>query len=208
MTPADLAAVIRAALIAVLAERGADTSVVPETVTVERPRNPEHGDYATNVALQLAKKTGSAPRDLAQALADTLAQDPGIESAEIAGPGFLNIRLDSGAQGSLVATVLEKGERYGYGDAMDGRRVNLEFVSANPTGPIHLGGTRWAAVGDALGRVLEASGAEVTREYYFNDHGAQIDRFSRSLAAAARGEETPEDGYAGAYIQDLSLIHI
>ncbi|MGN0102446.1 MAG: arginine--tRNA ligase, partial [Dietzia sp.] len=204
MTPADLAAVIRAALIAVLAERGADTSVVPETVTVERPRNPEHGDYATNIALQLAKKIGSAPRDLAQSLADALAEDPGIASADIAGPGFLNIRLDSGAQGSLVATVLEKGERYGHGDAMAGRRVNLEFVSANPTGPIHLGGTRWAAVGDALGRVLEASGAEVTREYYFNDHGAQIDRFSRSLAAAARGDRTPEDGYAGAYIQDIA----
>ncbi|WP_314034288.1 arginine--tRNA ligase [Dietzia sp. CH92] len=204
MTPADLAAVIRAALIAVLTERGADTSVVPETVTVERPRNPEHGDYATNIALQLAKKIGSAPRDLAQALADALAEDPGIASADIAGPGFLNIRLDSGAQGSLVATVLETGERYGHGDAMAGRRVNLEFVSANPTGPIHLGGTRWAAVGDALGRVLEASGAEVTREYYFNDHGAQIDRFSRSLAAAARGDRTPEDGYAGAYIQDIA----
>ena len=204
MTPADLAAVIRAALIAVLTERGADTSVVPETVTVERPRNPEHGDYATNIALQLAKKIGSAPRDLAQSLADALAEDPGIASADIAGPGFLNIRLDSGAQGSLVATVLEKGERYGHGDAMAGRRVNLEFVSANPTGPIHLGGTRWAAVGDALGRVLEASGAEVTREYYFNDHGAQIDRFSRSLAAAARGDRTPEDGYAGAYIQDIA----
>ncbi|UVE95751.1 arginine--tRNA ligase [Dietzia sp. B32] len=204
MTPADLAAVIRAALISVLAERGADTSVVPETVTVERPRNPEHGDYATNVALQLAKKVGSAPRDLAQDLATALVQDPGVASAEIAGPGFLNIRLDSGAQGSLVATVLDKGEEYGNGDAMAGRRVNLEFVSANPTGPIHLGGTRWAAVGDALGRVLEASGAAVTREYYFNDHGAQIDRFSRSLAAAARGEATPEDGYAGAYIQDIA----
>ena len=204
MTPADLAAVIRAALIAVLAERGADTSVVPETVTVERPRNPEHGDYATNIALQLAKKVGAVPRDLAQELADALVADPGVKAAEIAGPGFLNIRLDSGAQGSLVATVLDKGEAYGVGDAMAGRRVNLEFVSANPTGPIHLGGTRWAAVGDALGRVLEASGAEVTREYYFNDHGAQIDRFSRSLDAAARGLATPEDGYAGAYIEDIA----
>ncbi|MDZ4234255.1 MAG: arginine--tRNA ligase, partial [Dietzia sp.] len=123
---------------------------------------------------------------------------------DIAGPGFLNIRLDSGAQGSLAASVIEQGEAYGTGDAMAGRRVNLEFVSANPTGPIHLGGTRWAAVGDALGRVLEASGAQVTREYYFNDHGAQIDRFSRSLAAAARGEATPEDGYAGAYIDDIA----
>ncbi|WP_341254180.1 arginine--tRNA ligase [uncultured Dietzia sp.] len=204
MTPADLAAVIRAALISVLADRGADTSVVPESVTVERPRNPEHGDYATNIALQLAKKVGSAPRELAQDLATALVADPGVASAEIAGPGFLNIRLDSGAQGSLVATVLSAGEEYGNGDEMAGRRVNLEFVSANPTGPIHLGGTRWAAVGDALGRVLEASGAAVTREYYFNDHGAQIDRFSRSLAAAARGEATPEDGYAGAYIQDLA----
>lgn len=204
MTPADLAAVIRAALISVLADRGADTSVVPESVTVERPRNPEHGDYATNIALQLAKKVGSAPRELAQDLATALVADPGVASAEIAGPGFLNIRLDSGAQGSLVATVLSAGEEYGNGDAMAGRRVNLEFVSANPTGPIHLGGTRWAAVGDALGRVLEASGAAVTREYYFNDHGAQIDRFSRSLAAAARGEATPEDGYAGAYIQDIA----
>ncbi|WP_163375943.1 MULTISPECIES: arginine--tRNA ligase [Dietzia] len=204
MTPADLAAVIRAALISVLADRGADTSVVPESVTVERPRNPEHGDYATNIALQLAKKVGSAPRELAQDLATALVADPGVASAEIAGPGFLNIRLDSGAQGSLVATVLSAGEEYGNGGAMAGRRVNLEFVSANPTGPIHLGGTRWAAVGDALGRVLEASGAAVTREYYFNDHGAQIDRFSRSLAAAARGEATPEDGYAGAYIQDIA----
>ena len=204
MTPADLAAVIRAALVALLTERGADVSLVPEVVTVERPRNPEHGDYATNVALQLAKKVGVAPRDLATDLAAALAGDPGITAAEIAGPGFINIRLDSGAQGSLVATVIEQGENYGRGDAMAGRRVNLEFVSANPTGPIHLGGTRWAAVGDALGRVLEASGAAVTREYYFNDHGAQIDRFSRSLAAAAKGEPTPEDGYAGAYIDDIA----
>ncbi|MCT1513770.1 arginine--tRNA ligase [Dietzia cercidiphylli] len=204
MTPADLAAVIRAALITVLTERGADISVVPDTVTVERPRNPEHGDYATNIALQLAKKVGASPRDLAQEIATALAADPGVASADIAGPGFLNIRLDSGAQGSLVASVIEQGEAYGTGDAMGGRRVNLEFVSANPTGPIHLGGTRWAAVGDALGRVLEASGAQVTREYYFNDHGAQIDRFSRSLAAAARGEATPEDGYAGAYIDDIA----
>ena len=204
MTPADLAAVIRAALLAVLTDRGADISLVPETVTVERPRNPEHGDYATNIALQLGKKVGAAPRDLANELAEKLAADPGVASAEVAGPGFINIRLDSGAQGSLVASVLELGDAYGHGDAMRGRRVNLEFVSANPTGPIHLGGTRWAAVGDALGRVLEASGAEVTREYYFNDHGAQIDRFSKSLAASAKGEPTPEDGYAGAYIEDIA----
>ncbi|HJC30014.1 MAG TPA: arginine--tRNA ligase [Candidatus Dietzia intestinipullorum] len=204
MTPAHLAAVIRAAVLTVLTERGADVSVVPDTVVVERPRNPEHGDYATNIALQLGKKVGAPPRELAQEIATVLAEDPGVSSAEIAGPGFLNIRLDSGAQGALVATVIDQGEAFGTGEAMAGRRVNLEFVSANPTGPIHLGGTRWAAVGDALGRVLEASGAEVTREYYFNDHGAQIDRFSRSLAAAARGLDTPEDGYAGAYIDDIA----
>ena len=137
MTPADLAAVIRAALLAVLTDRGADISLVPETVTVERPRNPEHGDYATNIALQLGKKVGVAPRDLANELAEKLAADPGVASAEVAGPGFINIRLDSGAQGSLVASVLKKGAEYGHGDAMRGRRVNLEFVSANPTGPIH-----------------------------------------------------------------------
>ena len=204
MTPADLAAVIRAALIDVLAERGADTSVVPETVTVERPRNPEHGDYATNIALQLAKKIGVAPRDLAQDLATALVSDPGVASAEIAGPGFLNIRLESGAQGSLVATVIEQGNAFGNGGAMAGRRGNLEVVSANPPGPNHPRGPPLAAVGDPLRPVLEASGAEVTREYYFNDHGAQIDRFSRSLAAAARGEATPEDGYAGAYIEEIA----
>src|SRR5699024_5250815 len=180
-----LPAVSPAAVLTVLTERGADVSVVPDTVVVARPRNPEHGDYATNIALQLGKKVGAPPRELAQEIATVLADDPGVSSAEIAGPGFLNIRLASGAQGALVATVIDQGEAFGTGEAMAGRRVNLEFVSANPTGPIHLGGTRWAAVGDALGRVLEASGAEVTREYYFNDHGAQIDRFSRSLAAAA-----------------------
>ena len=204
MTPADLAAVIRAAVLAVLDARGADTSIVPELVTVERPRNPEHGDYATNIALQLGKKAGVAPRELAAELAEQLSRDPGIASVDVAGPGFLNVRLESGAQGVIVARVLEQGERYGHSDELAGTSVNLEFVSANPTGPIHLGGTRWAAVGDALGRVLSARGAAVTREYYFNDHGAQIDRFTRSLLAAAQGEPTPEDGYAGAYIEDIA----
>ena len=204
MTPADLAAVVRAAVVTVLTGRGVDTGIVPEVVTVERPRNPEHGDYATNVALQLGKKAGIPPRELAEAVAAELTNDPGVASAEIAGPGFLNIRLDSGAQGSLVASVLEQGEDYGRTSDLEGTSVNLEFVSANPTGPIHLGGTRWAAVGDALGRVLAARGAAVTREYYFNDHGAQIDRFTRSLIAAAQGEPVPEDGYAGQYIDDIA----
>ena len=144
------------------------------------------------------------PRELGQKLADALSEDPAIESAEIAGPGFINLRLNSAAQGEIVARVLELGEKFGFSDVLSGTKINLEFVSANPTGPIHLGGTRWAAVGDSLGRVLEFSGAEVTREYYFNDHGGQIDRFARSLVAAAKGEPTPEDGYGGDYIKDIA----
>jgi len=204
MTPAELATTVKEAATRVLAAHDLDASVVPDTVTVERPRNPEHGDYATNIALQVAKKAGTNPRELAGWLADDLSEDPAIDSAEIAGPGFLNLRLAAGAQGQLVAKVLAEGDQFGHSDLFAGEKVNLEFVSANPTGPIHLGGTRWAAVGDSLGRALEASGAQVTREYYFNDHGGQIDRFSRSLVAAAKGEPTPEDGYGGDYIRDIA----
>ena len=204
MTPADLATLIKETATKVMADHDLDSSVLPETVTVERPRNPEHGDYATNVALQVAKKAGAHPRELGGWLAEALADNDAVAEADIAGPGFINIRLAADAQGEIVAQILRAGKEYGNNDAFAGKKVNLEFVSANPTGPIHLGGTRWAAVGDSLGRVLEASGAEVTREYYFNDHGGQIDRFSRSLVAAAKGEPTPEDGYGGAYIQDIA----
>jgi arginyl-tRNA synthetase len=204
VTPADLAELLRGTAAKVLAEHGLDVSVLPATLTVERPRNPEHGDYASNVAMQVAKKAGANPRDLATWLAAALAASDGIDSAEVAGPGFLNIRLAADAQGAIVAKALESGAAYGAGDALAGKRINLEFVSANPTGPIHLGGTRWAAVGDALGRILATQGGDVTREYYFNDHGAQIDRFTRSLIAAAQGEPAPEDGYAGAYIVDIA----
>lgn len=178
--------------------------MLPAAVTVERPRNPEHGDYATNLALQVAKKAGVNPRELASWLAESLAGDAAIAAAEVAGPGFLNIRLAAAAQGEIVTRILAAGEAFGHNDHYAGTKVNLEFVSANPTGPIHLGGTRWAAVGDALGRVLAASGAEVTREYYFNDHGKQIDRFARSLVASAKGEPTPEDGYGGDYIAQIA----
>ncbi|OXM58543.1 arginine--tRNA ligase [Amycolatopsis thailandensis] len=204
MTPAALADLVRNSAVQVLTARGLDDSVLPEKVTIERPRNPEHGDYATNLALQVAKKAGMKPRDFADALAEALAAADGIDSAEVAGPGFLNLRLAADAQGQIVRQVLDAGEKYGLGDALAGLKINLEFVSANPTGPIHLGGTRWAAVGDALGRVLSAQGGLVTREYYFNDHGAQIDRFVRSLIAAAKGEPAPEDGYAGGYINDIA----
>jgi arginyl-tRNA synthetase len=204
VTPAALADLVRSVAHDVLAGRGLDTAVLPGTVTVERPRNPEHGDYATNVALLTAKKVEVAPREFAGWLADALRGNDGVRSVEVAGPGFLNLWLAAGAQGEIVRQVLADGQRYGTGTALTGRRVNLEFVSANPTGPLHLGATRWAAVGDALGRVLAFSGAEVTREYYFNDAGGQIDRFVRSLVAAASGEPAPEDGYRGAYVADVA----
>ncbi len=203
MTPADLAELLKSTAHAVLSERGLDTAAL-QTVTVERPRNPEHGDYATNLALQLGKKVGANPRELAGWLAAALADADGVASAEVAGPGFVNLRLEASAQGRIVAEVLGAGECYGHDDELAGQKVNLEFVSANPTGPIHIGGTRWAAVGDALGRLLSTQGAHVVREYYFNDHGAQIDRFASSLIAAAKGEPTPPDGYAGSYIADIA----
>ncbi|WP_199439289.1 arginine--tRNA ligase [Umezawaea beigongshangensis] len=204
MTPAALAELVRTTAVDVLAGRGLDTAALPPAVTIERPRNPEHGDYATNVALQTAKKIGVVPRDLASWLAEALAGQDAIASAEVAGPGFLNLRLAADAQGGIVLEALRAADGYGRGEELAGTRINLEFVSANPTGPIHLGGARWAAVGDALGRVLSARGADVTREYYFNDAGAQIDRFVRSLIAAALGESAPEDGYAGAYVNDIA----
>ncbi|KQH79703.1 arginine--tRNA ligase [Mycobacterium gordonae] len=204
MTPADLAELLKTTATAVLAEHGLDVSALPETVTVERPRNPEHGDYASNLALQLAKKVGANPRELAGWLAEALTKADGIASAEVAGPGFINLRLEASAQAKIVTEVIDAGENFGHSDRLKAQKVNLEFVSANPTGPIHIGGTRWAAVGDALGRLLTTQGAKVVREYYFNDHGAQIDRFANSLVAAARNEPAPEDGYAGAYINEIA----
>jgi arginyl-tRNA synthetase len=204
VTPADLAELLKITAAAVLAEHDLDPAALPVTVNVERPRNPEHGDYATNLALQLGKKVGVNPRELAGWLADALNKVDGIAGTEVAGPGFVNLRIAASAQGVIINNVIDAGENYGHSDALSGQHINLEFVSANPTGPIHIGGTRWAAVGDALGRVLSAQGADVVREYYFNDHGAQIDRFTNSLIAAAKGEPTPEDGYAGSYIQDIA----
>ncbi|MBK0867664.1 MULTISPECIES: arginine--tRNA ligase [unclassified Saccharopolyspora] len=204
MTPAVLADLVRSAAVDVLTARGLDISVLPDAVTVERPRNPEHGDYATNIAMQVAKKAGVPPRDLAGWLAEELTGREGIAEVDVAGPGFLNLRLAADAQAGIVREVLSAAADFGSGDRYRDLRVNLEFVSANPTGPMHLGGARWAAVGDALGRTLSAQGAEVTREYYFNDAGAQIDRFVRSLIAAAQGEPVPEDGYGGDYIGEIA----
>ncbi len=207
MTPDQLSGVIVAALHA-LRQQGALNlpDGVPAQVRVERPKVRAHGDYATNVALQLAKKAGRNPRELAAELAEALVQVEGIGAAEVAGPGFLNLRIEAGAQGAVAAAVVAAGSSYGSSDALAKTRINLEFVSANPTGPLHLGHTRWAAAGDSLARVFAFTGAEVAREYYFNDHGAQIDRYVRSLIAAARGHDIPEDGYAGAYIDEIAAV--
>ena len=203
MTPDDLAGLVIEAVSACVAA-GRFAAEIPDRVTIERPKNPEHGDYATNVALRLAKQAGRPAREVAEAIAETLRTTPGIARADVAGPGFVNVTLAADSLAVLARQIVEGGAAYGRGTAAAGQRVNLEFVSANPTGPVHLGGTRWAAVGDALARILEASGASVTREYYFNDHGAQIDRFARSLLAAAKGEPAPEDGYGGDYIGDIA----
>ncbi|WP_432493460.1 arginine--tRNA ligase [Kineococcus auxinigenes] len=206
MTPAELSTALRDALMSAVqaGELSLDPADVPAEVRVERPKNREHGDWATSVALQLAKKAGRPPREVAALLQERLVRVPGVKAVDIAGPGFLNVTLDAAAAGGLARAIVEAGAAYGTAAEPTGEKVNLEFVSANPTGPIHLGGTRWAAVGDSLARILTAAGAQVTREYYFNDHGAQIDRFARSLLAAAHGEPTPEDGYGGAYVGEIA----
>mgnify|MGYP001264948146 CR=1 FL=1 len=203
MTPDDLAAAV-STLVSTLADEGAFRLDSAPDVRVERPKSREHGDYATNVALALAKQTGMPPRELAGMLAQRLATVEGIASAEVAGPGFINVRLDSATQGGLARTVVEAGPLWGHGTSLAGRVVNVEFISANPTGPIHLGHTRWAAVGDAIARVLAAAGATVAREFYINDRGVQMDRFGASVMAVAHGRPVPEDGYHGAYVVDLA----
>ncbi|WP_123552914.1 arginine--tRNA ligase [Kitasatospora cineracea] len=203
MTPAELSQAVQAAVSAAI-EADELTVDVPAHVTVERPKNRDHGDYATNVALQLAKPAGKPPRAVAEILAGRLREITGVAKVDIAGPGFLNITLDAATQGGLARTIVEAGEAYGRNEALKGLKINLEFVSANPTGPIHIGGVRWAAVGDSLARVLKATGAEVSTEYYLNDAGVQITKFAKSLKAAANGQPVPEDGYVGEYITDIA----
>lgn len=204
MTPEQLSNAIVQALHALATDGSLLLSEIPLEVVVERPKNRDHGDWATNVAMQLAGKAGLKPRVFAELLAPKLAQASGVEKVEIAGPGFLNIFVSNAAAGALAKEIVQAGADYGKSSELSGVKLNLEFVSANPTGPIHLGGTRWAAVGDSLARVFEFVGADVTREYYFNDHGAQIDRFARSLLAAAKGQPAPDDGYAGQYIIEIA----
>jgi len=182
---------------------------IPEQIILDRPKNRDHGDYATSIALTLAKAANLQPRVIAEVIIKTLNENnllvpAGISKVEIAGPGFINITLESASQGSVVIEILTAGKKYGQGQSLSGKKINLEFVSANPTGPIHLGHTRWAAVGDSLGRVLSAAGAQVSREFYINDRGNQMDLFGQSLRAAALGIDRPENGYHGEYIADLA----
>ncbi|WP_296193607.1 arginine--tRNA ligase [uncultured Microbacterium sp.] len=206
MTPDDLSAALLAVATPLIEARrpGAAADLTPADFVLERPKNRDHGDWASNAALKLAKPAGANPRELAGEIAAALADVDGIASVEVAGPGFINIRLDAAAAGALAQTIVEAGAAYGSNDTQRGQSINLEFVSANPTGPMHIGHTRWAALGDAIARVLLASGATLVREFYINDAGAQMDRFGRSVLAAIKGEPTPEDGYPGSYIDDLA----
>jgi arginyl-tRNA synthetase len=200
-------AILKALKIAV--DSKAIICAIPDKLTLERPKNRDHGDYATSIALALAKQANSQPRVIAQVIIDCLTDNDlllpaGITKVEIAGPGFINITLDSASQAASILKIISLGSKYGTGNLLAGKKINLEFVSANPTGPLHLGHTRWAAVGDSLGRVLSAAGADVTREFYVNDRGNQMDLFGASIRAAALNQPRPEDGYHGAYIEDLA----
>jgi arginyl-tRNA synthetase len=182
---------------------------VPSQLTLDRPKNRDHGDYATSIALALSKSTDLQPGVIAKVIVKTLTDNKlltpaGISKVDIAGPGFINITLESASQGVVVTEILTGGKKFGTSNLLAGKKINLEFVSANPTGPLHLGHTRWAAVGDSLGRVLAAAGAQVSREFYVNDRGNQMDLFGASIRAAALGKARPEDGYHGEYIEDLA----
>jgi arginyl-tRNA synthetase len=203
VTPQELASALARILTDLVAARGSDIVITDQDTQVERPKNREHGDWASNAAMKFAKRIGTNPRELAQEIAERAIAIEGVAKAEIAGPGFINITLDAASAGETARRAVEQGEAYGRGDALAGQKINLEFVSANPTGPLHMGHTRWAALGDSTARVLRAAGAEVTSEYYINDAGAQMDKFGRSVLAAALGEEAPEDAYPGEYIKTL-----
>ena len=204
MTPEELSRLVADELASAVADGTLTIEGELPVVKVERPRSREHGDWATNVAMQLARRAGRNPRELGELLAARIAAHDGVEEAEVAGPGFVNIRLSAASVGELARAVVEAGGSYGRTEGGAGKTVNLEYVSANPTGPLHIGGARWAAVGDSLARILEFSGAKVVKEYYFNDHGNQIDRFAASLLARARGEDVPEDGYGGQYVTEIA----
>ncbi|MFZ4877446.1 arginine--tRNA ligase [Janthinobacterium sp. Mn2066] len=204
----EIIALFQAALAPVLA----GTSLTP-SVVLERPRDASHGDVACNIAMQLAKQLKQNPRELAQTIVTAVLANPAgkglIEAVEIAGPGFINVRVSAAAKQAVVKTILAEGDRYGRGTAGAGKQVILEFVSANPTGPLHVGHGRQAALGDALSSLFDAQGYKVTREFYYNDAGVQIQTLAHSVQARARGfkpgdAEWPESAYNGDYIADIA----
>jgi len=203
MTPEELSKTIKKSLESLISAKKIAVNDIPE-IKIERPKSKDHGDYASNIALMVAKPAGVNPREVAQLLVDELSKNAAFKKVEIAGPGFLNFTLESASLGEVVRTIIKEANKYGHTNTLQGQNINVEFISANPTGPLHLGHTRWAAVGDALARVLVASGAKVAREFYINDRGTQIDKFGISICAAANNEAIPEDGYHGAYIKDLA----
>ena len=203
----QLADAVSTAVAVVAAEEGLDLAVAADAVHLERPASREHGDWSTNVALVTAKRAGSNPRALATAVVGVLerALPDHVLSVEVAGPGFVNFRLDDGWLHDALAAVLAGGEEhYARPDVGHGERVQVEFISANPTGPIHVGNGWWGSYGDALARVLARSGHVVSREYYVNDTGGQIRTLGMSLLARHRGDEVPEGGYQGQYVTDLA----
>ncbi|MEU1972398.1 arginine--tRNA ligase [Microbacterium sp. NPDC019599] len=206
MNPDALAAALLAVIVPLAEARrpGSAEGLTVSDFPLERPKSREHGDWASNAALKLAKVVGANPREFAAEIAERLAETDGVASVEVAGPGFINIRLDAAAAGALAKTIVDAGAAFGTNESQRGNTINVEFVSANPTGPLHIGHTRWAALGDSIARLLLASGATVAREFYINDAGAQMERFGRSVLASAKGEPTPEDGYAGSYIEELA----
>jgi arginyl-tRNA synthetase len=205
MTPDTLATLIAASITDLVGKGRLDLPADYRVqVMVERPRNRAHGDWATNVALVLARKAGQPPRVIAEMIAEELGTSPAIDRVEVAGPGFVNVIFAKAAHGEIASRIVVEGDHYGHGTSQTGRWINVEFISANPTGPIHLGHTRWAAVGDSIARVLAAQGASITREFYINDRGVQMDRFGASIMAAAHGQQPPADGYHGAYIKELA----
>jgi arginyl-tRNA synthetase len=210
--PMQVQALVQSAIteaLKMVISKGELTASVPSEINLDRPKNRDHGDYATSIALALAKAAGMQPRAVAELIIKSLTENnlltaAGIAKLEIAGPGFINITLETAAQGAVVTEILKNAKKFGHGNWLTDKKINLEFVSANPTGPLHLGHTRWAAVGDSLGRVLSAAGAEVAREFYINDRGNQMDLFGASIRAVAMGQARPEDGYHGEYIVDLA----
>lgn len=203
MTPEELSNLISKATKSLIAAKKIELVELPE-IKIERPKSKDHGDFASNIALALAKPTGKNPREVAQLLIDELKVEKSIKKIEIAGPGFLNFTLDTASLGELARVIVEQGKDFGKTDTLKNQTINVEFISANPTGPLHLGHTRWAAVGDAIARVLAASGAKVVREFYINDRGIQLDKFGESIYAAANELPIPEDGYHGSYVKEIS----